>query len=42
LWDSYILNYNLKKLHINVYNSPHHDVKFVYKNNIIDLVPTTK
>lgn len=29
LWDSYIIKYNLKKLHINVYNSPHHDIKFV-------------
>ena len=29
LWDSYIIEYNLKKLHINVYNSPHHDVKYV-------------
>jgi predicted O-methyltransferase YrrM len=29
LWDSYIIQYNLKKLHINVYNSPHHDIKYV-------------
>lgn len=29
IWDSYIIKYNLKKLHINVYNSPHHDVKYV-------------
>jgi predicted O-methyltransferase YrrM len=29
LWDSYIIKYNLKKLHINVYNSPHHDIKYV-------------
>jgi predicted O-methyltransferase YrrM len=27
LWDSYIIKYNLKNLHINVYNSPHHDIK---------------
>ena len=29
LWDSYIIKYNLKKLHINIYNSPHHDIKYV-------------
>lgn len=29
LWDSYIIKYNLKKLDINVYNSPHHDIKYV-------------
>ena len=29
LWDSYIVKYNLQNLHINVYNSPHHDVKYV-------------
>ncbi len=29
LWNSYIIKYNLKKLHINVYNSPHHDIKYV-------------
>lgn len=29
IWDSYIIKYNLKKLHINVYNSPHHDIKYV-------------
>ena len=29
LWDSYIVKYNLKKLDINVYNSPHHDIKYV-------------
>ena len=29
LWDSYIIKYNLKKLHINVYESPHHDIKYV-------------
>jgi predicted O-methyltransferase YrrM/lipopolysaccharide biosynthesis glycosyltransferase len=29
IWDSYIIKYNLKKLHINVYNSPHHDVKYL-------------
>lgn len=31
LWDSYIIKYNLKKLDINVYNSPHHDIKYVQK-----------
>lgn len=31
LWDSYIIKYNLKNLNINVYNSPHHDIKYVSK-----------
>jgi FkbM family methyltransferase len=34
LWDSYIIKYNLKKLHIHVYESPHHDIKYVCKPNI--------
>jgi predicted O-methyltransferase YrrM len=29
LWDHYIIKYNLKPLNINVYNSPHHDIKYV-------------
>jgi predicted O-methyltransferase YrrM len=29
LWDSYINKYNLKPLNINLYNSPHHDIKFI-------------
>lgn len=29
LWDNYIIKYNLKNLNINVYNSPHHDIKYV-------------
>ena len=29
LWDSYIIKYHLKNLHINLYNSPHHDIKYV-------------
>ncbi len=29
LWDSYIVKYNLKKLNISIYNSPHHDIKYV-------------
>lgn len=29
LWDSYIIKYNLKKLNINLYHSPHHDIKYV-------------
>jgi len=29
LWNRYIIQYNLKKLHINVYYSPHHDIKYV-------------
>jgi predicted O-methyltransferase YrrM len=31
LWDSYIENYNLKPLHINVYNTPYHDIKYCIK-----------
>ena len=29
IWDNYIIKYNLKKLDINVYESPHHDIKYV-------------
>jgi predicted O-methyltransferase YrrM len=29
LWDSYIIKYNLKKLNINLYETPHHDIKYV-------------
>jgi predicted O-methyltransferase YrrM len=29
LWDRYIIKYSLKPLNINVYNSPHHDVKYI-------------
>ncbi len=29
LWDGYIVKYNLKQLNINLYESPHHDIKFV-------------
>jgi len=29
LWDNYIIKYNLQKLDINVYDSPHHDIKYV-------------
>jgi predicted O-methyltransferase YrrM len=29
LWDSYIISYNLQPLNINVYNSPHHDIKYI-------------
>jgi predicted O-methyltransferase YrrM len=29
LWDVYIYKYNLKKLNINLYDSPHHDIKYV-------------
>jgi predicted O-methyltransferase YrrM len=29
LWDNYVIKYNLKNLHINVYNSPHHDIKYI-------------
>ena len=31
LWDSYINSYNLKSLNISLYNSPHHDIKYVVK-----------
>jgi predicted O-methyltransferase YrrM len=29
LWDRYIIEYKLNKLNINIYNSPHHDIKFI-------------
>jgi len=29
IWDSYIIKYNLKKLDINVYDCPYHDIKYV-------------
>ena len=29
LWDNYIIKYNLKNLHISVYNSLHHNIKYV-------------
>jgi hypothetical protein len=32
LWDSYIIKYNLKKLDINIYDSPHHNIKYVCVN----------
>lgn len=35
LWDEYIVKYNLKPLKINVYNSPHHDIKYVVKKDSI-------
>lgn len=31
LWDKYIRIYNLKQLQISVYDSPHHDIKYVVK-----------
>jgi len=39
LWDNYIRIYNLKKLNMNIYNSPHHDIKYIvkkYTNTDID------
>lgn len=30
LWDSYVIKYNLKNIHITKYNSPHHDIKYVW------------
>jgi predicted O-methyltransferase YrrM len=32
LWDSYINKYFLQSLNINVYHSPHHDIKYVPNN----------
>ena len=32
LWNSYIIKYNLKKLDINLYNSIHHDIKYICIN----------
>ena len=29
LWDYYIIKYNLKELNINLYDTPHHDIKYV-------------
>jgi predicted O-methyltransferase YrrM len=29
LWNKYIVEYNLKPLNINIYNSPHHDIKYI-------------
>lgn len=29
IWDNYIVKYNLKKLNINIYDSPRHDIKYV-------------
>ena len=34
LWDNYIIKYDLKQLNINLYNSPHHDIKYVNLNNL--------
>lgn len=31
IWDFYIFLYNLQPLNINIYNSPHHDIKTVVK-----------
>jgi len=31
LWDYYVLKYNLRKLNIHLYDSPHHDIKYVFK-----------
>jgi predicted O-methyltransferase YrrM len=37
LWKRFIITLNLKSLNINVYNTPHHDIKYVVKNNnVID------
>ena len=35
LWDNYIKKYNLKPLIINIYDSPHHDIKYICKTNEI-------
>ena len=34
LWDRYINNYKLQPLDIFIYNSPHHDIKYIKKSNI--------
>ena len=42
LWDNYIIKYNLKKLDIHVYNSPHQDIKYintVIVDSSISLIP---
>jgi predicted O-methyltransferase YrrM len=43
LWDSYVNQYNLQPLDINLYTSPHHDVKYVgsqiTKNNFSKKIP---
>lgn len=31
LWDNYVNIYNFKRLNITLYNSPHHDIKYVIK-----------
>jgi predicted O-methyltransferase YrrM len=31
LWDEYCERYSLKNLNIHLYNSPHHDIKYVVK-----------
>ena len=36
LWNKYINSYGLNSLDITVYNSPHHDIKFIYKNKNIE------
>ncbi len=33
LWNNYIIQYKLKSLNISVYNSPHHDIKYICINN---------
>jgi len=34
LWNGYIIKYDLKILDINVYNSPHHDIKYILEKSI--------
>ena len=31
IWDEFVVKFNLNKMQINVYNSPHHDIKYVCK-----------
>jgi predicted O-methyltransferase YrrM len=38
IWNSYIIKYNLKKLDINIYNSPHQDIKYVSTINITKIL----
>ena len=35
LWKRFIITFNLKPLNINLYNTPHHDIKYVVKNTTV-------
>ena len=38
LWDNYVIKYNLKNLHINVYNTVYHDIKYVDVDVDVDAI----